>query len=61
MIKDVLQSIEGIEIYPIISLLLFFITFVLMLIKVFNLDKKYLQKMGKLPLDNNIEQDKRNI
>lgn len=51
MIGSVLRSIEGVEIYPIISLLLFFATFIVMLIRVVGLDKKFLRHMSELPLD----------
>ena len=51
MIKSVLQSIEGIGIYPTISLLIFLVVFILMLVKVFLLDKRYTDKMKNLPLE----------
>ncbi len=52
MYKEVLQSIEGIGIYPIISLLFFFVFFVGILVWYFRADKAYLKKMAELPLDN---------
>lgn len=51
MIKEVLQSIEGIGIYPTISLLLFFTVFVMMLIRTFRLDRNYRNKMKNMPLE----------
>jgi len=51
MFKEVLQSIEGIEIWPVISLLLFFSAFLLIIWRVVRLDKKFVNKMGNLPLD----------
>ncbi|MEJ2614752.1 MAG: cbb3-type cytochrome c oxidase subunit 3 [Ignavibacteriaceae bacterium] len=51
MYKEVLQSIEGIGIYPIISMIVFVIFFVIVLIWYFKADKKYLNKMSNLPLD----------
>lgn len=51
MIKDVLQSIQGIEIYPIISLLLFFLIYIFAIFKTMRLDKSYRDKMKKLPLE----------
>lgn len=51
MIKDVLQSIEGIEIYPIVSLLLFFLTYLFAVYKTMRLDKNFRDKMKKLPLE----------
>ena len=51
MIREVLQSIEGIGIYPTISLLLFIAVFVIMVIKTVKLDKDYLDKMKRIPLE----------
>ena len=51
MYKEILQSVEGIGVYPIISLLVFFIFFVVLIIWVFKADKKYLNRMKMLPLD----------
>ncbi len=46
------EGIVGIEIYPIISLLLFFIVFVTMLIIVIKMPKNSLDEISQLPLDN---------
>ncbi|OMP31209.1 MULTISPECIES: cytochrome c oxidase subunit IV [Mangrovimonas] len=51
-IKHHMDSIEGIEIYPIISLLIFFIFFVLLFWWVFTAKKEYISRMSNLPLDN---------
>ncbi|SNS55388.1 hypothetical protein SAMN06295967_11279 [Belliella buryatensis] len=51
MKKDILSSIENIEIYPIISLLIFVIFFVGMFIWVIRVDKKYINHMKDLPFD----------
>ncbi len=51
MYKEILQSVEGIGIYPIVSLLVFFIFFVTLIVWVFKADKKYLNKMKMMPLD----------
>ncbi len=53
MFSNYLKDIEGIGIYPIISLLVFFIFFVIMLLWMFKIDKKYIKKMQELPLDSN--------
>jgi cbb3-type cytochrome oxidase subunit 3 len=45
------MSIEGIEIYPLISFLLFFSFFIIVLIYVFRKDKKHIQEMSNLPLE----------
>ncbi len=51
MYKDVLQSIAGIEIFPVISLLLFFLAFTSILIWVFRLDKDKVKEYSRLPLE----------
>ena len=54
MIRNVLQAIGGIEIYPIISLLIFFGLFASVLIWFFRVDKDHVQHMASIPL-NDIE------
>ncbi|TVP50999.1 MAG: cbb3-type cytochrome c oxidase subunit 3 [Mongoliibacter sp.] len=51
MKKDILSSIENIEIYPIISLLIFVVFFVGMFIWVIKADKSYINHMKDLPFD----------
>ncbi len=51
MYKNVLVSIDGINIFPIISLILFFIFFVGLIIWVTRIDKNYVKEMESLPLD----------
>jgi cytochrome c oxidase cbb3-type subunit 4 len=51
MYKDVLRSIEGIEIYPIISLLIFFVFFVGVGIWFVTADSRRWQRLARLPLD----------
>jgi hypothetical protein len=46
------DGMNGIEIYPIISLLLFFIVFVTMLIIVIKMPKNRIDELSQLPLDN---------
>ena len=54
-IKHHLDTIAGVEIYPIISLLLFFLVFTTMLIIVLKMPKKNIEKMSNLPLDNDLK------
>lgn len=56
MYKDVLQSIEGIEFYTIIPMILFFLFFVGMIIWLLKVDKKYIKTMSELPLQENNNQ-----
>ncbi len=51
-IKHHLETISGVEIYPIISLLLFFIIFTVMLIIVLKMPKKNIDDLSNLPFDN---------
>ena len=53
MIRNLLQSIEGVEIYPLISLVVFIIFFVVILVWMFKIDKNYIKEMEQLPLDSN--------
>ena len=50
-IKGHASSIEGIDIYPMISLLIFFLFFVAVLYYVKKMDKKSVQEISALPLD----------
>jgi hypothetical protein len=48
MYKNVLQAIEGIEIYPLISFTIFFVFFLGLLVYVALMDKKYVSSMSSL-------------
>ena len=50
MLKNYMASIEGISIYPIISLSIFFTFFVLLGIFVYKADKDYITHMENIPL-----------
>jgi cbb3-type cytochrome oxidase subunit 3 len=50
-IKGHAASIEGIDIYPMISLLIFFLFFVAVLYYVKTMDKKSVAEISALPLD----------
>jgi ATP/ADP translocase len=50
MYKKVLAAIEGIDIYPVITLIIFFTFFVLWLVYVMKLKKSYLDRMSDMPL-----------
>ena len=51
MFKDYLQSIEGVEVYAIISMIIFITFFIGILIWLFKVDKQYIKKMRELPLE----------
>lgn len=50
-IKHNMENIKGIEIYPILSLLIFFFFFVGLAFWVFSYKKEKIQEMSKIPLD----------
>lgn len=50
-IKGHMASIDGIGIYPIISLLIFFVFFVGLTIYVIKSDKKKIEEVSRIPLD----------
>ena len=52
MFKHYFETIQGIDIYPVISLLIFFIFFVLLFVWIIRADKNYINTMKNLPLDN---------
>ena len=59
-IKHHLESMSGVEIYPIISLVLFFAVFISMILIVWKMPKNNIEELSNLPLDNqinNIEND----
>lgn len=50
MDKKVLQSIAGVEIYPIISFAIFFLFFLGLLVYVVRANRQHLHAMSQLPL-----------
>lgn len=57
MIRETLNSIAGVGIYPIISFVLFFTFFITMLIWVMRLTKNQTAELGNLPLDSDEQQN----
>lgn len=51
MYKDVLQSIDNVAIWPIISFVIFFLFFLVLIWWVLTADKGYIRKMKQLPLE----------
>ncbi|WP_034923832.1 cytochrome c oxidase subunit IV [Gillisia sp. CAL575] len=56
-VKGPLESIEGVGIYPLISLLIFFIFFVALFWWVITAKKEYINNVSNLPLEKEDEQD----
>lgn len=50
-VKHNLESISGVEIFPIISLLIFFIFFLVLYIWVFTYKKEKITEMSNIPFD----------
>ncbi|MCB0458724.1 MAG: CcoQ/FixQ family Cbb3-type cytochrome c oxidase assembly chaperone [Flavobacteriaceae bacterium] len=50
-IKHHLESIDGVEIYPIIALLIFFTVFVSMFFYVVKIPKKNIKELSNMPLE----------
>ena len=51
MFSNNLSTIEDVSIFPIIGLVIFFLIFVFVIIRVLKTDKKYINKMENLPLE----------
>jgi len=51
IVMNALEKIDGIEIYPIISLIIFFSFFLLVGYLVIKTDKNHIEEMSNLPLD----------
>lgn len=56
-IKQHAATIEGIDIYPVISLMIFVLFFIAVLYYVKNMDKKSVEEISSLPLDLSEEQE----
>lgn len=52
-VSNYLSSMEGISIYPIITLIIFFGFFALMFFLTYKIDKKKLDENSQLPLNDN--------
>lgn len=51
MYKNILLSIDNVAIWPVVSFVIFFIFFAVLLWWVFSADKKFIKKMKELPLE----------
>jgi cytochrome c oxidase cbb3-type subunit IV len=57
MYKNVLQNIDNIAIWPVISFVIFFLFFICLLWWVFTTDQKVIDKMKDLPLEESENND----
>ncbi len=53
MYRNIMESIENIQIWPLIGLVIFFIFFTGVLIRVLRTDKTFTDRMKNMPLDDN--------
>lgn len=60
MYKNVLQSIDNIAIWPVISFVIFFLFFICLLWWVFTTKKTFIDKMKCLPLENSVTEKSSN-
>ena len=61
MYKNVLQSIDNIAIWPVISFVIFFLFFAFLLWWVFTADKSFINRMKDLPHDDGTIKSKPNL
>jgi cbb3-type cytochrome oxidase subunit 3 len=54
-LKGIMGSIDGVEVYPIVSLLVFFIFFLVLGWYVFTMNKKHVEEMKQVPLEKDTE------
>jgi len=56
-VKGNLENIDGVEIYPIISLLIFFAFFVLLFVWVITSKKAYIEEVSNIPFEDTTNQN----
>lgn len=61
MYKNVLEAIDNIAIWPVVSFVIFFIFFIVLLWWVFSVDKDFINKMKSLPMDNSLGSNSNDI
>lgn len=54
MYKNVLQTIDNVAIWPVISFVIFFLFFLVLLWWVFTVNKKFVDHMSNMPLEDTI-------
>ena len=55
MVKEILQSIEGVAAYPVVSLILFLTAFLAVLYFVWRMPSAEVERASRLPLDDDCE------
>ncbi|OYU81822.1 MAG: CcoQ/FixQ family Cbb3-type cytochrome c oxidase assembly chaperone [Flavobacterium sp. BFFFF1] len=54
-IKHNMETISGVEVYPILSLLIFFIFFLVLGVWVFSYKKEKIRQLSEMPLNDNFK------
>ncbi|MDG1315303.1 MAG: CcoQ/FixQ family Cbb3-type cytochrome c oxidase assembly chaperone [Flavobacteriaceae bacterium] len=57
-VKSHMETITGVEIYPLISLVIFFTFFVILFWWVFTAKKEYINTVSQIPLNDNYKNEK---
>ncbi|GAB5400853.1 MAG: cbb3-type cytochrome c oxidase subunit 3 [Aureisphaera sp.] len=60
-VKQNLEQIDGVAIYPMISLLIFFVFFTALFWWVFTAKKKHIEEVSNIPLDDSIITNDQNL
>jgi Fe2+ transport system protein B len=56
-VKGYMETIDGVALYPIISLVIFFVFFVILFFWVFTASKEYIKEVSELPIDKDNQQN----
>ncbi|MGC1515607.1 MAG: CcoQ/FixQ family Cbb3-type cytochrome c oxidase assembly chaperone [Maribacter sp.] len=56
-VKGYMETIDGVATYPMISLLIFFVFFILLFLWVFTASKEHVKEMSELPLEDSHQQN----
>jgi len=56
-VKGNLENIDNVQIYPLISLLIFFIFFVALFYWVITAKKEHIEEVSHIPLENNMQNE----
>ena len=56
-VKGYMENIDGVATYPMISLLIFFVFFVVLFWWVFTASKEHIQEMSEMPLEKDNQQN----
>jgi hypothetical protein len=51
MYQDILRNIAGIEVFPVLSLLLFVVLFAIVIIRTMRMDRRRVARLAGLPLE----------